>query len=498
MDRDNEVITSFSIYSTSMTKSILSLFIILSILAVSGCTEQGTDITKLNAPAPGAVVYAAANELQVSWQNPENSNITGIRVDRLIGEGIWDIAYKTFPSDVESFTDSLTIEPNVVIAYRFMAFSSDDSSKVSDAVAYFNSATTPTYLSGKQIDDDRVYLNWTDNSIGEEAFIIDRKTANAEWQSDYTIVDANSTEAIINVSSSSDSVSFRVSAKRGISKSEYSSPFRLKIYNRLTLGNLRFGDDNYFDILTWNVQNFPRLDDGTVDSLARAINALQVDIIAFQEIESESGFRTLLDSLNSYNGYRANSAYGNMDLAYIYNSHSVTVDSIYEIYKYENAFPRRPLVMHCHWRGTPLIIIDNHYKAYGDEESQERRYTASVMLVDYIQHYFDSDNVIILGDFNDELTDTRNTNVFQPFIDLPDEFFIADMSIALGGSSKWSYPTYPSHIDHIIISNELLDEFERGDSEITTLLIDNYFTTGWNSYALYISDHRPVGLKLQF
>ena len=34
------------------------------------------------------------------------------------------------------------------------------------------------------------------------------------------------------------------------------------------------------------------------------------------------------------------------------------------------------------------------------------------------------------------------------------------MNIALGPSSNWSYPTWPSHLDHILISDEVFDEFE--------------------------------------
>jgi len=72
------------------------------------------------------------------------------------------------------------------------------------------------------------------------------------------------------------------------------------------------------------------------------------------------------------------------------------------------------------------------------------------------------------------------------------------MDIAQGPSTNWSYPGWPSHLDHILITNELFDEFALADSNINTILIDSFMEGLWNEYDNYISDHRPVGLKLAF
>ena len=73
-----------------------------------------------------------------------------------------------------------------------------------------------------------------------------------------------------------------------------------------------------------------------------------------------------------------------------------------------------------------------------------------------------------------------------------------DMNIAAGSVSNWSFPTWPSHLDHILITNELFDEFENFGSSIQTIKIEDYLDGGWNEYETYISDHRPVGLRLVF
>ena len=108
-------------------------------------------------------------------------------------------------------------------------------------------------------------------------------------------------------------------------------------------------------------------------------------------------------------------------------------------------------------------------------------------------------NVIILGDLNDELTDQEQDNVFMNFISQTCEYLFVDMIIAEDNtSSQWSYPSWPSHIDHILITNELFDEYEKEPSLVQTIHLQEYFDGGWIDYEKYISDHRPVGLRLVF
>jgi len=480
-----------------MFKKYLLFFTFISVVLLIYCPDNDTIKTESLIPTPQSVSAQSNAELEITWENPENQEIEGLILSRKIGEEEWDDNYRELPSGVTNYTDSLEIVLNIIISYRLRAFTLNDTSDYSDIMAYFGSETMPSNFSGKQIDSENILLTWTDNSIGEESFVLEKKTGSKDWILSYKAITANLTE-YIDKAASRDSISYRISAVSGKSSSQYSAGIALKL-GSLSLDNLYFGSDQTLEILTWNVQNFPRKNGDTIISLAQAINALQVDIIALQEIESNSDFNTLIDSLDNYQGFRANSAYADLDLAYLYNTKYVTVDSIYEIYSREySAFPRRPLVLHCRWQNTALIIINNHYKAYDDAESRARRLEASELSVDYIQNNFSGDNVIILGDFNDEVTDSQSSNVFLPFIILPDDFKITDLSIAEGNSIYWSYPTWPSHLDHIIISNELFDEFTGSNTTVQTLLIDQYFSSGWNGYALTISDHRPVGLKLRF
>ena len=54
--------------------------------------------------------------------------------------------------------------------------------------------------------------------------------------------------------------------------------------------NNNIGTLETLDIITWNIQNFPKNSVTTIQSVADIINNLNVDVIALQEIENENAF----------------------------------------------------------------------------------------------------------------------------------------------------------------------------------------------------------------
>ena len=158
------------------------------------------------------------------------------------------------------------------------------------------------------------------------------------------------------------------------------------------------------------------------------------------------------------------------------------------------------MVMDMNFMNENYIIINNHFKCCGDDnmnlndedDEETRRYIASNLLKQYVDTYFSDSNVIILGDLNDQLIDSPNDNVFQTILDDSENYLFTDMEIAQGSNSDWSYPNWPSHLDHILITNELFDMFDH----VETIRIDYFMDGGFNEYDQYISDHRPVALKI--
>jgi endonuclease/exonuclease/phosphatase family metal-dependent hydrolase len=272
-----------------------------------------------------------------------------------------------------------------------------------------------------------------------------------------------------------------------------------------SIDDLSYGTDNSLEVLSWNIEMFPLNEDVTVNNLTQLIPAINADVIAFQEVGDVTEFTQMIDNIPNYDAYVGNSD-GWISLAFVYNNSNVQVNEINEIYteaEYDIPFPRKPYVLEITWNGEDFVIINNHLKAMGDGvldtedewDEENRRLLAVNLLKDYIDANFTTDNVIVVGDMNDILTDDIENNVFQSIFDDPDNYAFADYEIAIGDNSNWSYPGWPSHIDHILITNELFNSFYAHSSSIETLKIENYLSGGITEYNQNISDHRPVAIK---
>ena len=268
------------------------------------------------------------------------------------------------------------------------------------------------------------------------------------------------------------------------------------------LEDLSFGDDNSLDIATWNIEWFPKNNEVTIEYVSEIIQQLDLDIIAIQEVDDTIQFDQMLSTLHAYTGYYESSWFAG--LAFIYKTGTVEINNIYEIYTtspYWSAFPRSPMVMDIDFMGENYLIINNHFKCCGDgiidfddaSDEESRRYAAINHIKDYIDNNLEDKRVIVLGDLNDNIAETPINNVFQEVLNDSINYLFADLEIAQGNSSEWSYPAWPSHLDHIIITNELFQALN--SFEVQTIKLDEYLDGGWNEYDQNISDHRPVAIK---
>ena len=272
---------------------------------------------------------------------------------------------------------------------------------------------------------------------------------------------------------------------------------RLAYYND---NELTLGSDETLEIVTWNLQTFPKLQDETIDLVAQLIIEMDADIICLQEIEDNAAFIELDNQLTNWDGFRGSGAAYSINLSILYkNSADFQLVSIEELFTNEwYAFPRSPLKLEFLWNNETFFVINNHLKASGGEDNEARRREASESLHDYILTELPDENVIITGDLNDLIIDPPDINVFDVFLQDPDNFLFADYDIAYGSALYWSWNNGSSHLDHIIISNELFDEFTNSLSSIQTIRIDDYLGGGWSFYDDFISDHRPVAITLHF
>ena len=279
--------------------------------------------------------------------------------------------------------------------------------------------------------------------------------------------------------------------------------------NSQSLGNLSFGNENTFDVITWNLESFPKVDGTTEGYVSQIINELESEVIGFQEINDMDAFNTMMASTEGYTGYVLDANYGGINLAYAVKNDITVLDhyAILSTSNYNYAFAGRPpYLIHIEKNNVEYYVINVHLKCCGDgnlntsdsSDEENRRLLALYNIKSYIDNNLSNDNVLVIGDYNDELTDNFEDNVFQSFIDDSENYLFADMDIALGNPQNFSFPNWPSHIDHILITNELIDEFNSQESDVTTILIDNYISGGFNSYDQLITDHMPIGISLVY
>ena len=124
---------------------------------------------------------------------------------------------------------------------------------------------------------------------------------------------------------------------------------------------LEFGTDSTFEILTWNIEWFPKNGQITVDYVTQIIQALEIDVLAIQEVSDTLLFNQMLDELTGYESYYQSAWFAG--LAYIYKTNSIEINDIYEIYTtapYWSPFPRSPMVMDMTYLGENILIIKGH------------------------------------------------------------------------------------------------------------------------------------------
>ena len=253
-----------------------------------------------------------------------------------------------------------------------------------------------------------------------------------------------------------------------------------------------YGSENSFDLATWNIEQFPKSRSYTIPYLTQIIRDIDIDLIAAQEIDDRSSFFALIDSLDGYEGYLSSLPDYGLQLGLIYKSNVVTISDPDQIFTTDDwAFPRPPLVASVSVKNDSItffdfIIIVLHLKAFGDQESESRRRTACEKLKDYIDNSLLTESekdIIVLGDFNDQLDDPPQDNVFEAF--LSDTLNYDFLTLPLTDEPTY-INNYFSSIDHVLITNDVRVEYNSGDTQV--LKIDEEFS----DYLNYISDHRPV------
>jgi endonuclease/exonuclease/phosphatase family metal-dependent hydrolase len=263
------------------------------------------------------------------------------------------------------------------------------------------------------------------------------------------------------------------------------------------LPSITTGRESTLEIMTWNIESFPKQGQATIDRIVDVIDTLDVDIIAVQEIADTTAFRTLIRALDGYQGLYSPDVYDPGEYqktGLLYKESVVTVGDHFPIFTDSEdswAFPRPPMkyniTVNHNDRQFEFRLIVMHLKAGGTDTDLARRREAASRLKEYLDERLQYDTVkdyAVAGDWNDEIDDALWFNAFNVFTQSNSYYFL---TTPLAGNNRYaSYPGLNALIDHILVSADMMEEYYLGITR--TERLDDLFS----DYVSVVSDHRPV------
>lgn len=269
------------------------------------------------------------------------------------------------------------------------------------------------------------------------------------------------------------------------------------------------GSDTTLDIASWNIEWFGNTGLGPSNETLQRDNARDViqgtdfDIWGVEEIVSTSHFESLLDRLPGYDGFLANdpmvesgsSFYsgGEQKVGIVFKTDVASVQRARVILtQNDHEFAGRPpleVTMRVTVNGATedLVVIVLHAKAISNTSSWERRRDGAEALKAHIDSNYPSQNVIVIGDFNDDV-DTSITSgkpsPYQNFIDDAADYAFPTEELTEEGLS--STVSHPDMIDHHLATDELMAGYIDGSADV--YFVDDFISR----YGDTTSDHYPV------
>lgn len=292
-----------------------------------------------------------------------------------------------------------------------------------------------------------------------------------------------------------------------------------------------------FDVVTWNLEFFgaksedydgeeygPADESLQLENVKRVLDVLDADIIAAEEVSDDSAFAALVSRLGNYSficSERYSYSFEGPDdefppqkLCFIYDTATVKIISARPMFEglYDSARTTDPSRLPGYPSGDPgnffssgrlpymltvnatingateqISLIAIHAKSGASAGDHNRRQYDATVLKDSLDTHYPSEQIIILGDLNDDLDQSIASGLASPY-----ESFVNDtgdylaVTKTLSDAGARSTTSFQDVIDHQIIANDLQEEYLAGSAQIITpfRLIDNYANT--------TSDHLPV------
>lgn len=263
--------------------------------------------------------------------------------------------------------------------------------------------------------------------------------------------------------------------------------------------------DGTLEAVTWNLEWYGDTSHGPSDELQQTKNILQVtdslraDLYAFEEVYSQTTLDSLVKYMQGYHGFVAKDYPYDQHTSFVFNT--LTIDSVSSGMitdgqnEHEWAGGRYPFYFsfNYHYKGKtiPFFAVAIHAKAGAGKDDYDRRKAAAQSLHTYLTEQKPNANIIFLGDYNDDVDESIYNGVETPYASfVNDQDHYRVITKALSDNNQSSETNYPSTIDHITISNEVVPLYIDG-SVAAYQDVQDFISNYSNS----TSDHYPVWAK---
>ena len=288
------------------------------------------------------------------------------------------------------------------------------------------------------------------------------------------------------------------------------------------------------EVVNWNVEWFGSVANGPTNEIQQQENvkkimqSMKADVYAFVEIVSEEKLAALVSQLPGYSYVISN--YGShtntsanppsaineaQKLVFIYRNDVLSnvsaapllsaginspQDLLNPAYNYwaSGRFPfmlTADVTLNCETKQVRFVLAHAKANTSPTAVSYERRKNGADTLYQLLNALYPDDNIIVLGDINDDLdqsiTAGFTTTSWDAFT--TDTVNYAALTLPLSLAGKKSTVSYNDVIDHVIVSSEMEQYYLPSTAGILTdvaNLVSNYGST--------TSDHYPVMTRFQF
>ncbi len=284
------------------------------------------------------------------------------------------------------------------------------------------------------------------------------------------------------------------------------------------------------DVMNWNMEFFgstiasygPADVQLQLQNARRLIDSVDADVIAVQEISDENLLQQLVDMLPgyaricserySYSFDGPDPAFPPQKVCFLYKTDVIKVVDERVLFEamYDSARAGYSTPLDNYPSGSPssfwssgrlpymltvdatvngiterLNLINIHAKSGGASSDLQRKFFDVQALKDTLEQYYPNANLIMLGDYNDDVDESigGGPSTFSTFVQA-DDFKV--VTAALSEAGLRSYITQDNVIDHVTISNELFDNYLPGSARL--VIPFNYIS----NYVNTTSDHLPV------